>query len=90
VLLQLENYFVSDGLILPRTSARADYEMVGEAGNSREIQNRDVSGLFRLGRADCNLPTLFGRLGRMNFCTSMFGDAGVDSGQKLAPTAIVL
>jgi hypothetical protein len=64
--------------------------MVGEAGNSRQIQNRDVSGFFRLGRADCNLPTLLGRLGRMNFCTSTFSDAGIDSRQKLAPTAIVL
>lgn len=89
-LLQLEADFVRDGLVLPRTCARADDEMVGEAGNASQIQNRDVSGFFRLCRADCNLPTLFGGLGRMKFCTSTFSDAGIDSRQKLAPIAIVL
>lgn len=89
VLLQLQADLVRDGLILARTRARANYEMVGEAGDSGEVQNREIRRFLCLRRANRDLPSMFGSLG-MNFCTSTFSVAGIDMRQKLAPTAIVL
>lgn len=61
VLLQLQADFVGDCLVLARTRARADDEIIGETGDSGEIQNSDVRGFFLPGRADCNPPPRFGR-----------------------------
>jgi len=59
-LLQLEPDFVRDGLHLFRVGPGTNDKKVREGGNSRQIQDLDVSGFFRLGRSYRRQP---GRLG---------------------------
>lgn len=90
VFLQLESDLIGDGLVLARTRARADHEVVGEAGNSGQVQNGNVGGFFFLGRADRDAPSGIGSFGMWNVCTSTMGVSDIGMRQKLAPIAIVL
>ena len=57
--LQGEADLIGDGLDLFRIGAGANDEVVGEGGNPGQIQDVNVGGFFRLGRADCNQPRRF-------------------------------
>jgi hypothetical protein len=47
---------VDNCLILARVPARANHEIIGEAGDAGEVQNRDFGCLLFLRGAHCNAP----------------------------------
>jgi len=79
--LQLLADFVGYGLILARIRTRADYEIIGEAGDACEIQNSDIGGLFFPSGPNCDAPPGFGLM----LWSSMVNDVGFGLRQKLAP-----
>lgn len=60
VFFQPQADLVGDGLILARTRAGADDEVIGETGDSGEIQNSKIGGLLGPGRVYRDLPAGFG------------------------------
>ena len=54
--LQGEADLIGDSLNLFWIGPRADDEVVGERGNPGQIQDVNISGFFRFGRADRNQP----------------------------------
>ena len=63
VILQAEADLVADGLHLLRIGAGADDEVVGERGDTCEVQDYDVGGLLGFGCADGNQPGWYRGLG---------------------------
>ena len=56
LLLHAKADFVRNRLCLSRIGTRADYEMIGKAGDSSQIENFDFSGLLVLRGPYCNQP----------------------------------
>jgi hypothetical protein len=83
LMFQLKVHFVADGLHLPGIGGSADDKVIGEGGDSGEIQDDNVGGLFGFGRAYGNQP-IRGR------CFSFVGFGKVDLRQTKTPVRIVL
>jgi len=86
MLLQLQADFVGDGLILARVCAGANYKIISEAGDAREIQNSYAGCLLFLRGPNRDLPPGFVLL----FCTSTGDDYAFCLRQNSPPTVIVL
>ena len=66
-VLQAQSDFVADGLHLLLVRARTDDEVVGECGDTGEVKDYDLGGLFRFGCADGNQPGWPSGMGRGGF-----------------------
>jgi hypothetical protein len=80
-LFQLQTNLIDNGLRLAGVCAGADYKIVGEAGDSRKIQDFDVGCLLVLSGTDCNAPPRF----NLFVCTSTSSNIDFGLRQKLAP-----
>ena len=82
--LELQVDFIVDRLHLFLIVAGADDEVVGKAGDPRQIQDLDIGGFFGFGGADCDQP---GRLRSLR----RFRDGRFRLGQRMrTPVRIVL
>jgi hypothetical protein len=61
-VFELEADFIGDGLDLAGVGAGADDEIIGEGGDTGEVEDEDVGGLLFTGGADGGEPCGFGCL----------------------------